>query len=179
MKSKWILFILISIVVIALDQWTKALIHQHLLQGEHFTLIPNFVDIVHYRNPGAAFGFLSNWNSQYRHWFFYAVSVFAMIFLISYFSKTPTHQKTTLVSLSLIFSGAIGNILDRIFRGSVVDFILCHWYDSQASFDLFGRHFEFDLIWPAFNVADSAICIGVILLLCVNIRGEKHVSISR
>lgn len=157
-----------------LDQWTKHLINTRFSMSEKKELIPGFFDLVHYRNPGAAFGMFVEWNSPARSVFLSIVSLFAFAFLIYYFHKTPSKEKKVLVALSLIFGGAIGNLIDRIFRGSVIDFLLLHWRDKVTHFEWFGKSYSLELVWPAFNVADSAITTGVILLLMVNLFGKSQ-----
>ncbi len=169
MMKKWRVLIFISGSVLLLDQLTKYLINSRFSMSEKKELIPGFFDLVHYRNPGAAFGMFVGWNSTTRSVFLSLVSLFAFVFLIYYFHKTPSKEKKVLVSLSLIFGGAIGNLIDRIFRGSVIDFLLLHWRDKVTHFEWFGKSYSLELVWPAFNVADSAITIGVILLLMVNL----------
>ncbi|MFO1519459.1 MAG: signal peptidase II [bacterium] len=177
MKKKWGLLAWIGSFVVMLDQFTKYLVDSRLRQGAKIEILPNFLDLVHYRNPGAAFGMFAQWDSYGRIFFFYGVSVIAITLLLVYFHKTPAQNKGVLTPLAMILSGAVSNMIDRVFRGTVVDFILLHWYDKVASFELFGRHYSFELVWPAFNVADSAISVGVVLLLFASLRSQPHVSV--
>ncbi|MBF0492123.1 MAG: signal peptidase II [Deltaproteobacteria bacterium] len=166
MSSKYkILFIILLLGVFA-DQLSKHYVVQHLALSDSFSIIPGYFDIVHYRNTGAAFGMFAQWASPLREVFFYGVFSVAFIFLGYSFYSTPLSDRFSLVSLSLIFSGALGNIVDRLFRGSVVDFLLFHWQDKIIRV---AGH-TVDLVWPAFNVADSCITVGVILLLLSNLR---------
>lgn len=173
MSKKWRILTLWSLFIVLFDQLTKYFVNLYLSQGEKHEVISGFFDLVHYRNPGAAFGMFVDWNPVVRSVFLSIVSLFAFAFLIYYFHKTPLIEKKILIALSLIFGGAIGNLLDRIFRGTVIDFLLVHWRDKITHFQFFGKNYSAELVWPAFNIADSAITIGVILLLIVNLFGKS------
>ncbi|MEQ1765843.1 MAG: signal peptidase II [Methylotenera sp.] len=137
----------ISAVVVALDLYTKHLIQDAFAYGEMLTFT-SFFDLVHYHNEGAAFGFLAQAGGLQK-WFFSGVSLIA-IFVISYLLHKHRTEKLFCFGLALVLGGAIGNLYDRLTLGYVVDFLNFHYQD---------------LYWPAFNVADSAICVGVGLLL--------------
>lgn len=154
----------ISGAVLVFDQVTKVMVEKAMSLYASVEIVPNFVHITYLRNTGAAFGFLAGGRSILRMVFFSLVSVVA-IGCISYLLKSlRPQQKTLIVSLSLILGGAIGNLVDRLRMGEVIDFIDLHWHHIH---------------WPAFNVADSAISIGVILLFFQLLRkgsltfGEK------
>lgn len=149
MKSKYPLTLIVSGIIIIFDQITKHLVEKKMSLHQSIEIIPNFFNLLYLRNTGAAFGFLAGDRSLGRVLFFALFSLMAIACLI-YLLKTlrPT-QKTTLLSLSLILGGAIGNLVDRLRLGEVIDFLDLHWYDWH---------------WPAFNVADASITIGVILL---------------
>ena len=141
---KWIS---ISAIVVALDLYTKHLVQRAFEYGEHLT-ITSFFDLVRYHNEGAAFSFLAD-AGGWQKWFFSGVSMIAVV-VITYLLKKHQNQKLFSVGLALVLGGAIGNLYDRLTLGYVVDFLSFHvndWY------------------YPAFNVADSAICVGVALLL--------------
>ncbi|PPD56513.1 MAG: signal peptidase II [Methylotenera sp.] len=137
----------ISAVVVALDLYTKHLIQRAFEYGEHLT-ITSFFDLVRYHNEGAAFSFLAD-AGGWQKWFFSGISFIAVL-VITYLIKKHQQQKLFCLGLALVLGGAIGNLYDRLTLGYVVDFL---------SFHVNG------LFWPAFNVADSAICVGVALLL--------------
>ena len=141
---KWIS---ISAVVVALDLYTKHLIQRAFEYGEHLK-ITSFFDLVRYHNEGAAFSFLAD-AGGWQKWFFSGVSMIAVI-VITYLLKKHQNQKLFSLGLALVLGGAIGNLYDRLTLGYVVDFLSFHVNDW---------------FWPAFNVADSAICVGVALLL--------------
>ncbi len=137
----------ISAIVIALDLYTKHLIQDAFAFGEQLK-ITSFFDLVHYHNKGAAFGFLND-AGGWQKWFFAAISITAAI-VITYLIKKHSSQKLFCLGLALVLGGALGNLYDRITLGYVVDFLNFH----------ISNHY-----WPAFNVADSAISVGVALLL--------------
>lgn len=161
-----------ALAVCVLDQITKGLVVRSMPLGLKVTVWENFFDLVHVRNRGAAFGVLAQWESQYRDVFFYLLFVLALVFLISFLRQMPGDKKGSFVPVGLIFGGAIGNVLDRLFRGSVVDFLSFHWYDKEISWNILGYFVQLNP-WPAFNVADSAISAGVVWLLGVMLLQPK------
>lgn len=150
MKS-YVVIGLIAAAVIALDQSTKYLICANLGLYGRIEVIPGFFDIIHIRNSGVAFGFLKGFGSQYKTLSLIGVAGVAVFLLGFLISQVRREQKLQAFSLALILGGAIGNIIDRFRLGEVVDFIDAHWQDIYH--------------WPAFNVADMAISIGIVLLL--------------
>jgi len=134
--------------VLVLDQVTKALVLAHLPLGGSIPVIPGFFDLTHVHNPGGAFGFLSGMSAEVRSLLFVAVSLLAAGLILYFYWQTPVRQRFLAAGLSLLFGGAIGNLVDRIRFGVVVDFL-----------DLYAGN----LHWPAFNVADSAITVGVLI----------------
>jgi signal peptidase II len=137
----------VSAVVFGLDLYTKHLIQNAFEYAEHLK-ITSFFDLVRYHNEGAAFSFLSN-AGGWQKWFFSGISMIAIL-VITYLIKKHQSQKLFCLGLALLLGGAIGNLYDRLTLGYVVDFLSFHVNDW---------------FWPAFNVADSAICVGVALLL--------------
>lgn len=146
----------LSIVVIVLDQWTKMLATENLVLHDPVPIMPSF-NIMLAHNTGAAFSFLSD-AGGWQRWFFIALAIIVSIVLIVWLARLTAQQRWTAVSLSLIVGGAIGNVWDRIQYGYVVDFIQVY-YDKWY--------------WPAFNIADSAICVGAAMLIIESFRGEK------
>ncbi len=149
------LFALVVLIVLALDQTTKAIIVGSLRLHEIRTVIPGYFDIVHFRNTGAAFGFLGGKFTPLKHYFFISISIFALLCIMFYLLSLKEPKGIEILSLGLIFAGAAGNLIDRFHFGKVIDFLYFHWHQYY---------------WPAFNVADSAITVGVILLLCTYLR---------
>jgi signal peptidase II len=142
---------------VLLDQLSKLYIAGSFELYQSVTVLENFFHITYIRNRGAAFGILSD--NALRLPFFMAVSLIAILGILWYLRQLRAEQTLSLLALSLILSGAIGNLIDRIRLGEVIDFIDVHWYDHH---------------WPAFNVADSAICVGVGLLLLETWREERR-----
>src|SRR5215831_16590389 len=101
MNKKWLTLLIWILSIVALDQLTKYWIVSTIPVGGGWALIPHFADIVHYRNPGAAFGMLAGWDSNYRNYFFFAVSLVAIVILIYYISKSPQENKRTTIPLML------------------------------------------------------------------------------
>ena len=145
---------IIALVLIIIDQITKWLIVVNMEIGESITIIEGFFYILSHRNSGAAWGIL-----QGQMIFFYIITVIVIIFVIYYMQKYAKKNKTLAIALSFILGGAIGNFIDRIFRQEVVDF---------ASFIIINYNF------PIFNVADSALTIGVILVFIAMIIEERN-----
>lgn len=133
------------------DKLSHFLWDRHPLRASPVAVIDNFWHFRYVENPGAAWGFLSGSASALRTPFFLLVSLFAMGFIIVYFRKTLPNQRWLRLGLALVFGGAVGNFLDRVRLGYVIDFIEWHYYDKYA--------------WPTFNVADAAITVGVGILL--------------
>ncbi len=165
MLKKISLLICISIAVICLDQISKAYVQTQFSLHDTKALIDGFLNMTYARNFGAAFGFMEHSHPEFRDWFMLGVPpivctiVLALIYQIKAESISEfKNNMLQLVSLSLIFGGAVGNYLDRLHYGYVVDFIDFHW-NLKYSF-------------PTFNIADSAIVIGV-LFLVVAIAKEK------
>ena len=145
-STKMTRLVVVAGAVLILDQVTKALILAHLSLGGSIAVIPGFFDLTHVHNPGGAFGFLAGMSAEVRSLLFVAVSLVAAGLILYFYWQTPLGQRFLSFGLALIFGGAVGNLVDRIRFGIVVDFL-----DVYAG----------TLHWPAFNVADSAITIGV------------------
>ncbi len=153
-RSLW-QWLLLSLIIVVLDLYTKHLVQQTFMLGDKLT-ITTFFDLVRYHNEGAAFSFLAD-AGGWQKWFFTTVSIVASVFILYLLNK---HQQEKLFSLglALVLGGAIGNLYDRVTLGYVVDFL---------SFHLNG------LYWPAFNVADSAITVGVGILLLDSFKPKQ------
>ena len=140
----------VALAIVLLDQATKALIKAKLPLHESVTVIPGFFDLTHVRNTGAAFGMLDNTEFPYKPALMVAVALVALGAVASYALTLPATQRIARLGLALILGGAVGNLIDRATMGYVVDFA-----------DVYFRGVHF---W-AFNVADSAITVGVVLML--------------
>ena len=150
------LYLLLALVIFLLDQASKALVARTLAVGELRRVIPGFFNLTHTRNPGAAFGLLSNSDSPWTVAFLILVSVAALALVGSLLWRGPARLAG--VGLGLILGGALGNLFDRLQAGSVVDFL---------DFHVGGYH------WPAFNLADSAIVVGAAALLAEVLRSRR------
>ena len=142
-----LLWLGLAAVVLLADQFTKFLILGHYQLGDS-TVVTDFFNVVRVHNAGAAFSFLSD-ASGWQRWLFVGIGAVAMVLIVWMLRSNPT-QRLFSAALSLILGGAVGNVLDRLLYGYVVDFIDVHWA---------GWHF------PAFNVADSAITLGAAALI--------------
>lgn len=140
---KWLL---ISFMIVVIDLYTKYLVQGTFQYGEHLT-ITSFFDLVRFHNEGAAFSFLAN-AGGWQKWFFTVISVVAS-FVMLYLIRKYQSERVFCLALALVLGGAVGNLYDRVTLGYVIDFLFFHINDYY---------------WPAFNVADSAICVGVALL---------------
>lgn len=137
-------------VVILVDQVTKLYIMRTMRLHESIIVIPNLFNLTYIRNPGAAFGLLANSSNAFRMVFFGLTSIFALGLLGTILVRMPEKDWVGRLSVASILGGAVGNLIDRLRYGEVVDFL-----------DVYVEQYH----WPAFNVADSAITIGVILLI--------------
>lgn len=155
------LAIWIPLVTIVLDQITKWLVRTRVPLHSSVEVIPNFLDITHVRNTGAAFGFLNAVDFPGKTIVIAVVAIVALIGVSVYAGTMNSQQLLSRLGMALIIGGAAGNLIDRVFVGSVVDFVDAYW----GSF-----HF-----W-AFNVADSAITIGVILVILDMMGTSTHAS---
>jgi len=149
-------------VIVALDQLTKATVRMCLPVGESRRIIPQFLDLTHVHNTGAAFGLLNAADFPYKPVVMIAIAAIALVAIAAYATQLGFHERMARFGLALILGGAFGNLIDRAIAGYVVDFVDVYWGST---------HF-----W-AFNVADSAITIGAILVLLDMIGvGRRHAS---
>ncbi len=154
MLKRWLL---LAIIVIVLDQTSKAAITSHFIYGESLP-ITSFFNLVLAHNTGAAFSFLSDAGGMQR-WLFSLIAIVASVWIVWLLRKHQA-EKLFALALALILGGALGNLIDRIAYGYVVDFL-----DFYAA----GYHFA------AFNVADSAITLGAVLLILDGFRSARHI----
>lgn len=149
MKNKYVIAALFASLTIALDQTTKAMVVAKMPLHKPFEIIEGFLNLVYVRNKGAAFGIFSSLSDGFREPMFAVVSVIALGLVIYYLYSARKDQWLLALSLGFILGGASGNIIDRVRVGYVVDFIDAHIYSHH---------------WPTFNVADSAITVGIIIM---------------
>lgn len=148
--KKMIFWMVLVFVIIGLDQWTKLYVKTHFYLGESIPVIPGFFNLTFVTNKGAAFGMLANANDLIRQILFLFVPVIACLWFVWLIWKSLDKHWLQPFAYSLIFSGAIGNLIDRFSMGYVVDF-----------FDFYFQVHHF----PAFNIADSAITVGACFLI--------------
>jgi len=135
---------------VVLDQWTKYLVDHRMLLHQSVPILPGWFELTYVRNRGAVFGFLAGIDSWWRMPFFLTFSAIAVVLLAIFYIRSRPDQGLLRLSLALILAGAVGNVIDRVRFGYVIDFLDVHW-----------RHYH----WPAFNIADSAISVGICLML--------------
>lgn len=153
----------VSILIIVLDQISKAVIHLHLIEGQSNSVIP-FINLYLAHNEGAAFSMLSN-AGGWQRWFLVALSCAASTFIAVWISRLSIREKCTGIGLALILGGAVGNLIDRVRLGHVIDFIDVYYPSSQSCIILFNKWLDQACHYATFNIADSAITVGVALLL--------------
>lgn len=151
-------FLAIVAAVVLFDQLTKLWVLHSFALYDSREIIPGFFSLTYLTNKGAAFGFLAGQTGAWRHYLFLVLGISALVVIvIAWFRMQQSHWLYA-VSLPLIGGGAIGNLIDRVRYGAVVDFL-----------DVYIGTYH----WPAFNVADSAICVGVTFFLVANILEAK------
>ena len=152
MTGKWRLTLLPALVVIVLDQLTKALVLARMDLHQSIPVIEGFFDLTYVRNTGAAFGILAGSLAAYRVPLLLGVSVLALVVLFWFVRTVPVERWAVIAACGAVLGGAVGNMLDRLAYGEVIDFL-----------DVYVGAYH----WPAFNVADAAITVGVVLL-CID-----------
>ncbi|NJD37350.1 MAG: signal peptidase II [Geobacter sp.] len=155
--NRWRLFSIIVGVGLLADQATKLYVDKVMTLHQSIPVIDGLFSFTYLRNRGAAFSFLSD--VSWRLPFFIAVTLIAAVVILVAMKKMREDQKLAQTSLAMIFSGAVGNLIDRVRLGEVIDFLDVYWRTHH---------------WPAFNVADSLICVGVALVAVDMIREERR-----
>ncbi|MBI3810758.1 MAG: signal peptidase II [Nitrospirae bacterium] len=145
--------------VLVLDQITKAIIQKTMPLHESIPVVRGIFSLTYIRNPGAAFGLFAEHGNGLRMVFFATISVVAILFLGSLFVKTPNEARLGRLSIAMVMGGAMGNLVDRLRYGEVVDFL-----------DFYVGSYH----WPAFNVADSCISVGVALMIWTFILEDRR-----
>ena len=158
MAPKYRVGLSVFVVVLALDVFTKYLVNQNLTYSDRIPVIEGFFYLTHVRNTGAAFGLFQNAPVAIRLTFFVGVSAVAIAIIIQFFRKLAPGDRLSALALGLILGGAVGNLIDRIRLGEVVDFL---------HFVLWGGY-----VWPDFNLADTWIVVGVSLLVLELLASE-------
>lgn len=148
--NRRIFYFLFILVLLVADQLTKAVVAQKIPFLSSKSIIPGFLNLTHIRNRGAIFGFFSQSGSQFLYVILTLASLAALALVVFYFFKTPPSERLMIISLSLILAGALGNMIDRMFRGYVIDFM-----------DFYVKKWH----WPSFNIADASITIGALMII--------------
>jgi signal peptidase II len=143
--AKWLR---LAALIVALDQLSKLVVDHTLRYGQRIELLP-FFDLTLVYNRGAAFSFLAQ-GAGWQRWFLISIAVVAIVFIVWLMRTQAQQSKRLMLALTLVLAGAIGNLIDRLAYGHVVDFLLLYWHPWY---------------YPAFNVADAAISVGAILLI--------------
>ncbi|MBW1612948.1 MAG: signal peptidase II [Deltaproteobacteria bacterium] len=158
MKRDYLLFIGLALIILLLDQVSKWMVVTHIEAHQTLSVIPGFFSLVLVKNRGMAFGIFSQTRSGFYYYFLLSTTIGAIGVILFSFFWIKSSKKWLTVGLSLILGGAVGNLVDRLRLGYVIDFL---------DFFLKGYH------WPAFNVADSAVTVGTFWLLFNIIQGRK------
>lgn len=152
--KRYVFVLAVGFVWLVLDQLAKAAVTANLALGQGVTVIPGFFDLVHVLNRGAAFGFLNNENSTWQFWLFAGAAVLVVGVILN-IVRTSAYSRLLFFGLGSILGGAVGNLVDRVRARAVTDFLDVYWGEWH---------------WPAFNVADIAICLGVAAAALVLLR---------
>lgn len=150
LTAKYTRFGLVVVAVYLLDQFTKALVLKMIPLYNSIEVIPGLFNLTHIHNPGGAFSFMAQNGSPWRHWLFLGAGVVALVLILYFHHQTPRTHPYLALALSLVFGGALGNLTDRVRFGEVVDFLdfyISNWH------------------WPTFNIADSAVSVGIGIFL--------------
>jgi signal peptidase II len=153
------IYLLIVLIVVLLDRWTKRLVAARIALYSHVQVIPGFFRLTHTENTGAAFSLFADSTAPWKTGLLIAFSVLALMVVSTLLWKNHQAHVATGVGLSLIMGGALGNLWDRLARGRVVDFLLVYVKQYQ---------------WPVFNLADSAIVVGAGLLIIEILFAKSH-----
>jgi signal peptidase II len=156
-RWRWLAWLVVSVVVVGLDQWTKWLATALLDYGRPVVVLPILNFTLHH-NSGAAFSFLND-QGGWQRWFFSAVASLVSVVLLVWMSRLQRRQWLLALSLALILGGALGNLVDRLMMGYVVDFISVHYSGSY---------------FPTFNIADSGISVGAALMILDSVLQARH-----
>ncbi len=158
-KRRFVAFVIIALVLVAADQVSKYMVTAFVPLHSGVEVVPDFLNIVHHRNPGAAFGILADSTSSLRAVFLLLVSVAALVCIIWIVVVSKLIDTYLLIALSFFFGGALGNLVDRVRFGEVTDFV-----------DIYYGSFH----WPAFNVADASLCVGTALFFLHFLLRKEH-----
>ncbi len=160
MNKKYYTLIIVAALIVCLDQLIKVYIHTQFQLGETVSVISGFFNITYVRNPGAAFGFLAQSHPEFRDMFFLIMPPIALLIILFILRGVEAADKVQIYALSFIFGGAVGNYIDRLLYRYVIDYLDFHLQNKYS--------------WPAFNLADSMIVIGVGLLMFLMVLESRR-----
>lgn len=156
-RPDYLRLMIVTAIILVLDQLTKAMVLDRLPLYTTVPVIPGFFNLTHIQNPGGAFGFLADQSPAVRRLLFIVISSAAVVMVFWFYRTTPRDRPFLALAFALIFGGAIGNLIDRFRFGKVVDFL-----------DFYVGTWH----WPAFNVADSAITVGISIFVLHLVTGK-------
>jgi signal peptidase II len=156
MKTK---YYVVTLAVLVLDHLTKWIVHTQMDLHQAIEIIPGFLRLSYVQNSGVAFGLFADIRSLWKPYILAAMAVVAVVVIVIYSSRMPSNRVLLQLALAVTMGGILGNFTDRIMRGFVVDFIEFHYREA--------------FYWPTFNVADSAITIGIALLLIDTVKNPE------
>jgi signal peptidase II len=159
LSAKWKIVLGWVAIILVLDRLTKIIVDRTMSLHQSIPIIDGFFSLTYVRNTGAAFGILSGSHEAFRLPFLILVSVLALGFVVVMLKRLRDEERGLITALSFIIGGAIGNLVDRVLYGEVIDFLDFYW-----------SHYH----WPAFNLADSCITVGVLITLyyLIRVKGE-------
>lgn len=163
LRNKYLFLFVVSSALIVIDQYTKLMVTLHIPLNYSMEVVEGFFNLTHIRNSGVAFGIFSDQHSELKPYLLIFVSIIAIVAILVIFHQTGNNKRMVQTGLVLVFSGAIGNLIDRVLHKEVIDFL---------DFFVDNHH------WPAFNVADSCITIGVMLMAADMLVGGEASSPS-
>ena len=156
-KYKW--FGVAFVIGLLADQISKYWIIDRLHYGERMWVLPGFFELTHVRNPGGMFSFMADASVEIRMLLFVGAALLAILLLLLFLWRHPAEERLVPMTLGMILAGAVGNLADRLVHGEVIDFLNVHLMNGY--------------VWPSFNVADSLIVVGTIILMIDVFLGER------
>jgi signal peptidase II len=161
-NSPMLKWLWLTLLVIVLDLTTKAVVSHYFELGERLVVIPGWFNLTLAHNTGAAFSFLAD-AGGWQRWFFAIIALLVSLVIFFWIRRLQSHERLLAIALALVLGGALGNLWDRLYLGYVVDFLDVYYQTADAR----------EMHWPAFNIADSAISIGAIMLIYDALFGQS------
>ncbi len=158
MNTKYQWFGVALVLGLVADQVSKYQIIDHLHYGERIWVVPNYFELTHIRNPGGIFSLLADSSVEVRMTLFVGAAILAIVLLLLFLVRHAAEERLVPMALGMILAGALGNLADRLIHGEVIDFLNVHLMNGY--------------VWPSFNVADSLIVVGTIILMAEMFLGE-------